>query len=40
MGLKLAMILMPVKPPLPIDTDNELWRYNPTVHRGGIIQRS
>lgn len=38
MGLKLAMTLMPVKPPLPIDTGNQLWGYVPTVQREGLLK--
>lgn len=38
MGLKLAMTLMPVKPPLPIETGNQLWGYVPIVHREGLLK--
>lgn len=33
MGLKLAITFKPVKPPLPIDTENQLWEHVPTVYR-------
>lgn len=38
MGLKLAMTLMPVKPPLPIDTGNQRWGYLPTVQTEGLLK--
>lgn len=38
MGLKLAMTLMPVKPPLPIDAGNQLWGYVPSLQREGLLK--
>lgn len=38
MGLKLAMTLIPLKPPLPMDTGNQLWGYSPTVQRKGLLR--
>ena len=36
MRMKLAITFKPVKPPLPIDTGNQLWGYVPTTHRKGF----